>query len=144
MTPSEDISALFVGTWSLVSWTATSLDGQIEYPFGEDAQGRILYDRDGHMAAHLMRRQRTPFTSENPLDSTMEECQASYREYFSYYGSYTIQQDKKTITHHVEAASFPNWVGKDQVRNFSFSGDSLALSLANTDGSIHTLVWKRQ
>ena len=71
MTQPEDMNPLFVGTWSLVSWTQTSQDGETEHPFGKDAVGRILYSGDGYMAAHLMRRQRTPFRSENPQDVTL-------------------------------------------------------------------------
>ena len=118
MSQEKEGLALFCGTWSLVSWKATPPDGKTIHPFGEDAQGRIMYDSKGYMAAHLMRRHRTSFASHNPLDSTVDECYAAYREYFSYYGSYTVQQSKGTVAHHVEGSSFPNWVGRDQVRSF--------------------------
>lgn len=144
MAQPEDMGPQFVGTWSLVSWTLTSKDGETEHPMGEDAVGWILYSGDGYMAAHLMRRQRTPFRSENPQDFTLEERLAVCLEYFSYCGSYTIQQDTKTVTHHVDAACIPNWVGRDQVRNFRFEGNTLTLSLVNTEGSTHTLVWERR
>jgi hypothetical protein len=41
----------FVGSWSLVSWTRTTEDGQTTYPYGEDAFGRIAYLPNGRMMA---------------------------------------------------------------------------------------------
>lgn len=138
-----DLQEQFVGSWSLVSWNVTSEDGTVAYPFGDDAVGRITYDQGGHMAAHLMRRQRTASASANPFNATQEDQLASYREYFSYYGDFTIQPDAETVTHHVEGATFPQWVGSDQLRHYAFAGDQLTLSLVYVDGSRHALVWKR-
>jgi hypothetical protein len=144
MKPSEDVTCRFIGSWSLVSWTLTTPDGQIEFPYGEDALGNIIYTGDGRMAAHLMRRGRRLFASENRRDSTLEERSAAFLDYFSYCGPYTVQAEAQTVTHQVEACSSPNWVGTDRVRTFRFSGDSLTLGATLADGSKHTLVWKRQ
>jgi hypothetical protein len=141
---SEEAASRFVGSWSLLSWTLTSPDGQIEFPYGEDALGSIIYTGDGRMAAHLMRRGRKLFASENRRDSTLEERSAAFLDYFSYCGLYTVQEDAQMVTHHVETCSLPNWVGTDRVRAFHFSGDSLTLYATLVDGSKHTLVWKRQ
>jgi Lipocalin-like domain len=144
MKPSEEITANFIGSWSLVTWTLTAADGQTEFPYGEDAVGYIIYAPAGRMAAHLMRRHRKPFASENRRDSTLEERSAAFLDYFSYCGPYTVQTDAQTVTHHVEACSSPNWVGTDRVRTFRFSDNSLTLYAELPDGSKHTLVWKRQ
>ena len=53
--PSDDVATKFVGSWSLMSWTLTALDGRIEFPYGEDAVGCIMYTPEGRMAEHLMR-----------------------------------------------------------------------------------------
>jgi hypothetical protein len=143
MMPSDDVATKFVGSWSLMSWTLTAPDGRIEFPYGEDAVGCIMYTPEGRMAAHLMRRQRDLFSSDNRRESTPEERAAAFLEYFSYCGPYTLQPDARTITHHVEACSFPNWVGTDLVRNFRFEGDSLTLWAALASGAEHILVWKR-
>jgi hypothetical protein len=143
MMRSDDVAAKFVGSWSLMSWTLTAPDGRIEFPYGEDAVGCIIYTPEGRMAAHLMRRQRDLFRSDNRRESTPEERAAAFLDYFSYCGSYTLHPDARTITHHVEACSFPNWVGTDLVRNFRFEGDSLTLWAALASGAEHILVWKR-
>jgi Lipocalin-like domain len=143
MMPSDDVATKFVGSWSLMSWTLTAPDGRIEFPYGEDAVGCIMYTPEGRMAAHLMRRQRDRFSSDNRREATPEERAAAFLDYFSYCGPYTLQPDARTITHHVEACSFPNWVGTDLVRNFRFENDSLTLSAALASGAEHILVWKR-
>jgi hypothetical protein len=144
MTPSEDVASQFVGSWSLMSWTLTAPDGRTEFPYGEDAVGCILYTAEGRMAAHLMRRQRDLFASENRRESTPEERATAFLDYLSYCGPYTVQPDAQTVTHHVEACSFPNWVGTKLVRTFRLVGDSLTLWAALANGHKHTLVWKRQ
>jgi Lipocalin-like domain len=143
MTPSEDVASQFVGSWSLMSWTLTAPDGRIEFPYGEDAVGCIIYTAEGQMAAHLMRRQRDRFRSDNRRESTPEERAAAFLDYLSYCGPYTLQPDARTVTHHVEACSFPNWVGTNLVRTFRFEGDSLTLLAALANGAEHVLVWKR-
>jgi hypothetical protein len=143
MKPAEEITSKFIGSWSLESWMLTAPGGQTEFPYGEDAVGSIIYTPEGRMAAHLMRRHRDRFASENRRDSTLEERSAAFLDYFSYCGSYTVLPGEQTVTHHVEACSSPNWVGTDQVRTYRFSGDSLTLHSALADSSKHTLVWKR-
>jgi hypothetical protein len=143
MMPSDDVATKFVGSWSLMSWTLSAPDGRIEFPYGEDAVGCIIYTADGRMTAHLMRRQRDLFRSDNRRESTPEERAAAFLDYFSYCGPYTLQPDAGTVTHRVEACSFPNWVGTDLVRNFRFEGDSLTLWAALASGAKHILVWKR-
>jgi hypothetical protein len=144
MPPSEDIAALFVGSWSLVSWVLTRPDGVTEYPFGEDAVGWIMYTQDRRMAAHLMRRGRALLKSERLRESTAEERAADYLDHFSYCGTYSVESDAKTVTHHVDVSSSPNWVGSDRARTFHFSGDTLTLGAALADGSKNRLVWKRR
>ena len=138
-----DVTARFLGVWSLVSWTAISGDGKLIYPYGKDAVGRIMYHAGGTMAAHLMRRRRTLFASDNPKETTAAEHKAAFREYFSYFGSFTVQVEAGTVTHHAAGASNPNWVGSDQVRSFQFSDKTLTLSLVHQEGARHELVWER-
>ena len=134
----------FVGTWILVSWEAQTAEGNTVYPFGEDAAGWIMYDGGRNMSAHLMRRDRPQFSTDNPLGGTDGEIKAAYNGYVAYCGTYTVQKDAHTITHSVEGASFPNWVGSEQVRHFEFSGDRLTLSTPPIAGTSHMLVWRRR
>ncbi len=133
----------FIGAWSLVSWIATSTDGTRKHPYGENPVGRIMYQPQGKMVACLMHRERTPFASENRHVATPAEREAAYSEYVSYFGSFTIQESEETVTHHVEGATFPNWIGTDLVRSYRFAENTLTLSLVRPNGDVHELLWQR-
>ena len=50
-----------VGTWQLLSWKNVDEEGNITYPFGEDAIGYVLYSEDGYMSTTLMTANRPNF-----------------------------------------------------------------------------------
>ena len=76
----------FVGSWSLVSWTRTTDDGQTTYPYGEDAFGRIAYLPNGRMAVVLMRRERAAVSSDRSEELTPEERSTLASGFFAYSG----------------------------------------------------------
>ena len=144
----EDAIGIFAGTWSLASWKATTDGGETRHPFGADAVGRITYDQAGRMSVQLMNPQRSRLSSDDPEKWTTEELEPAFRGYFAYFGSFTVQAAEKTVTHHLEAASVPNWVGTKQIRGFRFSDDgkTLVLTARIVEGGVtvvHELEWKR-
>lgn len=142
-TSASEVVRQFIGAWSLDSWRAIAPEGSISHPYGEDAIGQIIYQPEGRMTASLMRRERVRFASNNRLDATAAERDAAYRDYMSYFGSFTVQETDRTVTHHVEGATFPNWRGTDLVRTYRFADGRLTLSLVRADGTVHELVWAR-
>jgi len=143
MTQTTNIVEQFIGAWALLDWTATATDGSVFRPYGEQPAGRIMYQAEGTMAAHLMRRDRTRFTSQDRQRATQEEREAAHREFMSYYGTFTVQESQGTVTHHVDGSTFANWIGTDLVRSYQFADDSLTLSLIRPDGTLHQLFWQR-
>ena len=87
-----------VGTWRLVSYEAGDT-----YPMGKDAVGVLHYSPEGKVSVHIMG-----------------------EGYFAYYGDYTI--DGATITHHLEMASEPSFVGASNVRHARLRGSTLVLT----------------
>jgi hypothetical protein len=53
--------------------------------------------------------------------------------YDAYFGTYTVDEEKHTVTHHVEGSASKQLVGKDLVRSFTFSGDRLVFKPTNPD-----------
>ena len=143
----ENGASALVGTWRLQSHRATAADGMTVHPLGKNVQGRLVYEREGRMAVQLMNPDRPAFRVEDPFVASDEEVRTAFNGYAAYYGSYSIQPQERTVTHHIEAAWFPNWVGSDQVRTFELSGDRLTLSgsAITLDGAetAITLVWER-
>jgi hypothetical protein len=54
--------------------------------------------------------------SNNRLTGTPEEYAEIMRRSISVFGTYTIDEAKKTVTYHIVSASFPNWQGESQTR----------------------------
>ena len=124
---SDSPASQFVGSWSLVSFTDVDENGKTIDRYGENAFGRITYGTNGKMMVVLMRRGR-----EDVSDS----------EFFSYTGSFDIDEVAGTVTHHVEACNEPSWVGTDRVRKFQMlDGDRIALR--PVEGTSE-LVWQKE
>ncbi len=138
-----EIAKQFIGSWSLVSWIATRPDGTTFHPYDENPVGRIMYQDTGKMVACLMRRERIPFASDNRHAASPTEQKAAYKDFVSYFGSFTIQEAEGTVTHHVEGSTFPNWIGTDLVRSYHFAGNNLTLSLTSPSGVLNQLTWER-
>ena len=117
-----------LGMWKLVSCEARSSNGEVVYPYGRDPFGMLIYDSRGNMSVLLMRRDRPKFASGDLLRGSQEEIKAAYEGFDAYCGTYEVNEEKGTVTHHVEGSKFPNWVGTDQVRFFECSGDQLLIN----------------
>ncbi|MCH9671588.1 MAG: lipocalin-like domain-containing protein [Gammaproteobacteria bacterium] len=103
-----------IGTWRLVRSSSTSADGTpLPAPFGGPAaMGRVVLGADGRMMAVLCDGRAVV-----PADET--------REYTSYCGNYTF--DGTTLITRVDAASDPERLGTDQVRDVRFDGELMVL-----------------
>ena len=74
------------------------------------------------------------------------EKMAAVEGYYAYCGTWTFDDAKSTVTHHIKQSLIPGEAGEDGVRHFSFDGDRLKL-IAKTHemGEDHErrLVWER-
>lgn len=43
-----------IGVWRLVSLELRGADGQVQYPYGSDPVGYLIYDEDGYMSVAVM------------------------------------------------------------------------------------------
>ena len=138
----------FRGVWRLVSYQAIMPDGSVRHPLGEDPVGRLTYDAEGRMAVQFMRRERPSFASGEMRGGTPEEMKTAFHGYVAYYGTYSADEAAGTVTHHIKASLFPNWVGQSQQRTFELTGDRLTLTTPPTPaaGGLVTLVleWERE
>jgi len=137
----------FVGTWKLISAEAVRANGDIVKPLGESPKGVIMYDAHGNMAAQLFRADRQDFASEDRTAASDSEIRSAFLSFTAYYGTFTVDDVKGVVTHHVEGSLLPNWVGGDQHRNFKLDGDKLTLSppprVVDGQQQVSSLVWER-
>lgn len=110
-----------IGAWELVSFEIRKENGEVIYPFGEDAQGSIIYTELGRFSVQLMRTNRPRFVSGDQMKGTVEEIEASYKGCISYYGSFEVDHEGGFVVHHVEGSLFPNWEGQGLKRYFELS-----------------------
>lgn len=120
-------SEQLVGTWKPVSFELQSSSGEVTCPFDRDPFGMLMYDSTGNMSVLLMHRDRPEFVSNDPFGGTPDEIKAAFEGFVAYCGTYEVNEEKETVTHHIEGSWLPNWVGADQVRFFERSGDQLLL-----------------
>lgn len=139
--------ASVVGTWRLVSYDTRTAAGVTSYPLGQDLAGLAVYLPNGRVSIQFMRRDRPAFKSGDAWRGTLEEERAAFEGFFGYAGRYTIDAARSVVTHHLEIASAPNYVGIDLVRTFSMSGNRLTLRTPERQlagqTSTSTLIWER-
>ncbi|MEP0518821.1 MAG: lipocalin-like domain-containing protein [Hyphomicrobiales bacterium] len=120
------MTSSILGTWRLLSWYNELSDGSRTYPLGEEAKGFISYSPDGYVFVQMMAAGRKLYRINDPFGGSLEEDAAAIKSQISYSGSY-FERDNQVV-HIVEAATCPNWVGTQQIRNVAFSGSNLLLS----------------
>ena len=120
----------FVGTWNLVSDERHTEDGEVFYPFGQDAVGQLMYDNKGYLSAHVMSKSRPRFAFDDIHSFTPDEAKGVFKSYLAYFGTYSVDESKNTVIHHVVGCTFPDMIGTNNVRFFQFSGKRLVLRIS--------------
>lgn len=137
-----------LGAWKLVSAEFRRGDGTVQEYLGKDPDGMLVYTADGFMSVHLMRRDRPKFSTNDRLAGTPEQIQSAFQGYHGYYGTFTVNAEEQSVTHHLQGALFPNWVGVDQKRFFQLAGNELTLRtvplLLAGQEVVGYLVWRRR
>lgn len=141
---SADSTKDIVGTWTLHSLMVDH-DGVKNEPYGHNPHGAVTFGPDGRFSLIISRSDLRPIASNNRLQGTDEENRAIVHGSIAYFGTYTVDESARTFTVHVEGGTFPNWVGTDQKRIFSISGDELKYTNTNRSAGAGTalVVWKR-
>ncbi len=138
----------FVGTWELESAEFRSEDGLVEYPFGKDAVGMLMYNVANNMMVQIMRNDRRNFEINSQFGGTPLEIKTAFEGYLAYFGSYEVKGDENIIIHHIDGSLFPNWTGHDQERHFELSTERLILRTPvmslNNKKQTGVLIWKRK
>jgi len=112
---------------------------------GEDPVALLIYDQSGHFAAQFMRRDRSIAVPDGPNDAkNNSRAQSGYDAYF---GTYTIDDERGTVTQHLLGALSRENVGMVLTRAMEVRGNTLVIRLETNaaDGTpvIRTLTWAR-
>jgi hypothetical protein len=110
-----------LGAWHLAWMEARGPDGKLTR--ATDVIGMLLYSRDGHMSVQLMF---PPSASDLSNDYVKDGYEASF-------GSYDVNEQAHTVTHHVQGSITPGLLGKDLPRQFQFSDGRLIITSTRPD-----------
>src|SRR5712692_5037082 len=129
----------FIGAWRLVSVEEEAPDGEVVYPYGQDAAGLLIYDPSGRMSVQIMRRDRAPLSSADWQSLPAEEIKKTIEGFTAFFGSYEVDEANGSVIHRVEGHVLPESVGKVLGREFTFSGDVLILKPSPN----RRVIWER-
>lgn len=133
----------FVGTWKLVGIEQRNAQGALLPPAQPALASRVgflIYDAAGYMGVAIMPSGRQKYAGAQP---TSEEAKAALTGYAAYFGTFTINEAERFVTHHLQGSLSPN-MGADQKRFFEMSGNRLTLKPPpGATGNQSRLTWER-
>ena len=112
----KSLKEQIVGSWDFVVAEITAADGKKSFPFGETPKGILIFTPDGRFAQIHMASDVPKIASGNRLTGTAEEYAAIMRQSLAVFGSYAVDEEKKTVTFNIVSSTFPNWQGEAQTR----------------------------
>lgn len=133
----------FVGTWRLVKIESTTgRQSEIDALRGEHPTGIIMYDANGWMNAQITPDRPRPKYVGTP---TPEQAVEAVRGYTAYWGTYTIDENAQTVTHHRQGMIDGGIV--DYVRKFELKNGGTQIVLTPISGGTtdipNALTWER-
>ena len=99
-----------IGSWKLIGYTETPVDGGPEMrPLADDPLGAIIYNPDGYMSAQLSR---PPEAVPDPREP--------HGHHIAYSGPFTVDEESGVVTHHLEVCVIPALIGSTRSRRVEF------------------------
>lgn len=113
-----------LGAWRLAWVEEEQSDGTMKKY--SDRAGTLLYTPDGHMSVQIM----LPEGQNVPEHNPVKYDRGSYEAYF---GTYEVDEQAHTVTHHVEGSLVRTLIGKNLSRVYRFADGQLILKSSRPD-----------
>jgi Lipocalin-like domain len=130
---SQTAAQRLIGSWR---YLRTMIDGKPDPARGANPKGIIIYDGNGFMACQVAPDREVTRAGKEP---TPGEAKAALANYIAYFGTYSVDETARTVTHHRQGSVQPGDKA-DLVRSCEFVGDRLILRPAGTTAEV---VWER-
>ncbi len=121
------------GAWRLISMISRSSNGQVRYPFGEQASGLIMWDAHGWFSAQIA--------------PGGEGASGDPAQYVAYFGTWELDEAAGEVIHHVAGSVSERLRGTDQHRKLAFEGNRLSLqpppTVTASETVTTTVTWER-
>ena len=105
-----------VGTWQFVVAEVTAPDGKKWFPFGETPKGILVFTPDGHFTQIPRGERRAEDRLQQPPDRHARGIGAIMRRSLSVFGTYTVDEAKKTVTYQDLSRRSPTGKASAQTR----------------------------
>ena len=122
-----------IGSWRHIGST---VNGKLRAERGSAPKGIIIYDAHGHMACQVAPDREVSKAGATP---TGEEAKAALEGHIAYFGTYSVDERARTVTHHRQGSVQPGDKG-DVVRGYEFVDDRLILRPVGTTTEV---IWER-
>jgi hypothetical protein len=128
----SEIKKKLLGAWRYVG---TRIDGG-PWDRGANPKGMIYYGPHGEMSVQV-----APDVKRTRAGAVMtpDEAKCALTDYIAYFGTYTVDEQAGTVTHHRLDSVQPGDSG-DLVRRYEFTGDRLVL---RPPSSTMEITWER-
>src|SRR5271157_3480372 len=143
----SSIQQQILGTWKLLSYVREEIpSGAKSDVMGAHPSGYINYGRNGRMIVIIVGSDR-----KKPAGAvaTPDEAEALIKSMLAYAGTYTIDSEAKTVTHHIDISWDQSRTGTDHVRTYKLESNHFTLTTepstdpATGKKTVRTLIWER-
>jgi hypothetical protein len=134
------------GSWEMASAYEILADGSRATAYGEHPRGLMMIDAEGRYTIQIVRPDRPLFASGDKTRGTPEEYRQVVEGSSTHFGHVSIDAARRQLVFDIQAASFPNWEGRRQVRDYSFKDGLLSYAVpagASSSGVIAWSIWRR-
>jgi len=142
----KTIKEQIVGTWTVTSFERTYPDGKKDHEFGATPKGVNTFDANGHFTLILLRPDLPRVASNNRTKLTPEESQAIATGSAAYYGTYTVNEQEKSLDLKLNGSTYTNQLGQPAKRIITLiTADELRYrNPTSSSGTTIEVVWKRE
>ncbi len=134
------------GTWRMHSAYEILADGSRVTTYTEHPHGMLMIDHDGYYSLQIFHPKRRRL-DKGKAAASLEELKDAVIGSSTHFGKISIDHEKKQLIFQIEVASFANWNGSTQIRDFQLNQGLLSYQVpasASPNGTIAYSIWKRE
>lgn len=132
------------GTWELAAADKILPGGKRGPDYGDSPAGRLIVDSKGRYSLQIFKSERLRFASGDKARGSADEYESAVLGSSTHYGTIVVDAERHLLTFRIEGASFPNWIGASQQREYTLDDGVLTYRVPpRPDGAIPISVWKK-
>jgi hypothetical protein len=108
MSQEKSLRELLIGSWYLVTQIQERPDGRKEEFYGQNPKGINIFSADGRFAVIFTRSDLPKLSGGDRRTATPDEARAILMGTIAYFGTYEVDEARRTIRYKSEGTTFPN------------------------------------